>query len=880
MYRVLALTLLFLLAILGTVPTTQTHAQTSDDISDAQYERLRQALLKGEGSLSQGWRVKRIGNQTPTCTTGDNANRHPGVDYGRVDAQHPLLGKPVYSPVSGTVITARPGADCQTLSCLSTLAVYNQQANKTYIFLHMTGVEKWNPKDATKNKVSVGDVVGFVGQRGPATGPHIHYEVRAGRQISSAGCVTGTINPYTNTFADGPTGPPAPGPQQTSWEFNNDNDLEGWNLHNFSAYSVHGGLLFIDPSGADPWIESPPISVDAGVFRTVVVRMASNGRDGNGYIYFKRQGDVSYSEERKVFFSVNNCGPSSGCYGNAGFYEYSKDMYAAHSLWRGTITGIRIDPADNGVAGTNRDTIGFDYVRLLPVISTSAIFDPPQAFDVSADISPVTPVANQPATMTATVTNPSMPADGLNVRAEIYDSESQQIFSKTFENQSFDSGETRTFNYSWTPPSAGNYKVKTSVWNDTWSDTYSDSLYAKSFAVTAPSGPPPPTSYAIRGRITDTSGTGLSGVDVAFFSYNVTPDDAFTDGAGSYVAQPAYAGVNYVLIPVKQGYYFSPRYLRFNDLRADQTANFVAYSSPAQGPQIATEQDGQTAVSLESAVMMTGPFSSDSTRNFSADERNRIMLFVSGMGTPQDGMYDPSDLQLTGETTVDGETITFFPEVENFSRVPGQESLTSVVVKLPDDIYVTGEAWLTLKYLGATSNRVKIKVAPASLRYFYAFEEGGPGTPGDGVVINASGGQTTTGFDISRPLHLGGYAADGLTLTAFFPANTPALSGVSYGVVTNRDPGPCRVGFGASGGFTAGQVTAEGATGYFVNMTPSDISGMLRAANSFYPGCNFTADDLSIGIIYLYSGGSNPITVLDAMAVGRGANNFAGAKAP
>ena len=873
MSRTLTLTLLLILVLFCAMRTTHTRAQTSDDPTDAQYERLRQALLKSEGKLTQGWRIKRSGNVTPTCTTGDNADRHPGVDYG-------AAGKPVYSPVTGTVITAKAGADCQDISCLSTLAVYNSQANKTYVFLHMTGVDKWNPTDPTKNQVFAGDKVGLTGQRGPASGPQVHYEVRPGKQLRAAGCVTGTINPYTNTFADGPSGPPAPGPQQTSWEFNNDNKLEGWNLHNFSAYSIHAGILFIDPSGSDPWIDSPNISVDASVFRTVVFKMASNGRDNNGYIYFKRQGDANYSEQRKIFFRVNNCGPSAGCYGNAGFYEYTKDLYSAHDLWRGTITGIRIDPAEDGVSGTNRDTIGFDYVRLTPTISTSTIFDPPPAFTVLADVTPATPTVSQPAAMTATVTNPSYPVDGINVRAEVYDSGNNQVFSRTFENQSFQSGETRTFPYTWTPSSPGNYKMKTSVWDDTWSEAYSDALYAKSFAVTAPSGPSPPTSYAIRGRVTDNNGSGLGGVDVVFFSYNVRPDDAFTDGTGNYVAQPAFAGVNYVVIPIRQGYYFSPRYLRFNDLRADQTANFVAYPSPIQGPQIATEKDGQTAVSLESAVMMAGPFSPDSNRNFSADSRNRIMLFVSGMGTPQDGVYDPGDLQLLGETVVDGQTISFSLGVENFSKLPGQESLTSIVLSLPDDIYVSGEAWFTLKYLGASSNRVKIKVAPVTLRYFYAFEEGGPGTPGDGVVINASGGPTPTGFDIYRPLYLGGYAADGMTLTAFLPANTPALSGVSYGIVSNREPGPCRVSFGSSGGFSAGQVTAEGTTGYFVNLTSADISSMLRGANSFWPACNFTADDLSLGIIYLYAAGNNPITAIDAIAIGRGTNNVAGTRVP
>jgi hypothetical protein len=32
----------------------------------------------------------------------------------------------------------------------------------------------------------------------------------------------------------------------------------------------------------------------------------------------------------------------------------------------GTITGIRIDPADSGKGGTALDTIGIDYIRITP----------------------------------------------------------------------------------------------------------------------------------------------------------------------------------------------------------------------------------------------------------------------------------------------------------------------------------------------------------------------------------------------------------------------------------------------------------------------------------------------------------------------------------
>jgi hypothetical protein len=37
-----------------------------------------------------------------------------------------------------------------------------------------------------------------------------------------------------------------------------------------------------------------------------------------------------------------------------------------NAKWTGTITGIRIDPANDGKAGTNTDSMGFDFIRLSP----------------------------------------------------------------------------------------------------------------------------------------------------------------------------------------------------------------------------------------------------------------------------------------------------------------------------------------------------------------------------------------------------------------------------------------------------------------------------------------------------------------------------------
>jgi hypothetical protein len=146
------------------------------------------------------------------------------------------------------------------------------------------------------------------------------------------------------------------------WEFKQAGSFGGWDpYHNVSGAAVNNGIMFIDPAGIDPYVMGPNIAVSATSLRYVKLRMASNARDWYGNIYFKTLEDNSYTDNKRVEFRVQNC---SLC-GNASFYNYSVYM-GSNPWWRGTITGIRIDPANSGQGGTNTDSIGFDYIRLTP----------------------------------------------------------------------------------------------------------------------------------------------------------------------------------------------------------------------------------------------------------------------------------------------------------------------------------------------------------------------------------------------------------------------------------------------------------------------------------------------------------------------------------
>ena len=115
-------------------------------------------------------------------------SRHTGIDYSAPE------GTPVYSATDGFVIRVEYGKDCRELECLSTVAIYNRASEVTFIYLHMKDI-----KVKLNDEIKAGERIGAVGQRGPATGSHLHFEARPGKQLYASLNVRETINPYEAT---------------------------------------------------------------------------------------------------------------------------------------------------------------------------------------------------------------------------------------------------------------------------------------------------------------------------------------------------------------------------------------------------------------------------------------------------------------------------------------------------------------------------------------------------------------------------------------------------------------------------------------------------------------------------------------------------------
>lgn len=288
-------------------------------------------------------------------------------------------GTPVRATADGTIVYSRkdrPGYGQYVV------IAHPSPVEFVSVYGHLSKQPQWPLRGA--GPVKKGEIIGYVGSddENGLGGPHLHFaiykkahdgqyrywgyapndtgdDVDFDAQGNSVGGFFTKASAFVNTYAGQTSGGPL------AWEFNTAGNFEGWRAINISApgtgASVRDGKLFMDPIGSDPQIISPALSVNASSYRYVQISLASNAIDPYGNVYFKVQGDAGFSAEKRVEFRVQNC----ALCGSAPFVYYSIDMRQDPD-WVGTIVGIRIDPANDGKANTNTDSVAFDYVRLSP----------------------------------------------------------------------------------------------------------------------------------------------------------------------------------------------------------------------------------------------------------------------------------------------------------------------------------------------------------------------------------------------------------------------------------------------------------------------------------------------------------------------------------
>jgi len=132
-------------------------------------------------------------------------------------------------------------------------------------------------------------------------------------------------------------------------------------------------------------------------------------------------------------------------------------------------------------------------------------------------------------------------------------------------------------------------------------------------------------------------------------------------------------------------------------------SNSVTFTIQPPSLILFTEANSDHAIALDSVTMVRDPFLILSPNNLSADQRTRLMFFSPNLTlTPFDSFSS-----VTAEA-VDAQS-RIFPLTVEFVGKPAQfDSLTQIVIRLPDNLTNVNALWVRIGYRGALSNRAMI----------------------------------------------------------------------------------------------------------------------------------------------------------------------------
>lgn len=208
----------------------------------------------------------------------------------------------------------------------------------------------------------------------------------------------------------------------------------------------------------------------------------------------------------------------------------------------------------------------------------------------------------------------------------------------------------------------------------------------------------PSARYRIDGRVLNGDNTPVVGAAVTI---DETHASAVTDSDGEFSFANLPPGGNYTVSVAKAGYSIAPSSILFNNLDRNQTASFGASAVPI----LLTEENSDRAVALDSVSMTRDPFTlaAPYTHNFSADGYTRIILFAANVDlTPGETVFVAVE---------ESPPVTVLLSVEYVGKVPGQDWLTQINIRLPDGF--AGDLRVGLIVRGVPSNKALVRIAPS-----------------------------------------------------------------------------------------------------------------------------------------------------------------------
>src|SRR5438874_10431256 len=141
----------------------------------------------------------------------------------------------------------------------------------------------------------------------------------------------------------------------------------------------------------------------------------------------------------------------------------------------------------------------------------------------------------------------------------------------------------------------------------------------------------------------------------------------------------------------------------------------------AHKPILISEATSTRAVAVDSVTQTREPFATTSTVSWSADDRTRVMLFAQELNA----QADASTITAAAE---DGAHNFYQLAVEYVGPVPNQGWMSSIVVRLDDQMENVGDVLVEITFQGIVSNRVRIGI-----------DHVGDGLPDDPGAVPAPG---------------------------------------------------------------------------------------------------------------------------------------------
>ncbi len=131
-----------------------------------------------------------------------------------------------------------------------------------------------------------------------------------------------------------------------------------------------------------------------------------------------------------------------------------------------------------------------------------------------------------------------------------------------------------------------------------------------------------------------------------------------------------------------------------------------ARSAAASAPVLLSETNSTRAIAVESIAWKREPFSFNEDNLSSSDKRTRITLFATNL----DLLPGEDGTALVSADAEDSQHVHYPLAVEYAGKVPGFDWLSSVVVRLNDNLTDVGDVLVGITFRGLASNRVRIGI--------------------------------------------------------------------------------------------------------------------------------------------------------------------------